>query len=107
LVGLLRDLVQHTRCKVLVTSRRDKRACLGDLPARVQLPAMPMRESLRLAAALAASHGQTVAGEVWRPLLRYAAGSPLTITVVVGQALRAGLATIEDIEEFVARLQTR
>jgi hypothetical protein len=105
LVDLLRDLAQHTRCKVLVTSRRDERPWLGDLPARVQLPAMPMRESLQLAAALAARHGQTIAGEDWRPLLRYAAGSPLTTTVVVEQALRAGLATTEAIEEFVAQLQ--
>jgi hypothetical protein len=105
LAALLRDLAQHTRCKVLVTSRRDERAWLGDLPARVQLPAMPMRESLQLAAALAARHGQTIAGEDWRPLLRYAAGSPLTINIVVEQALRAGLATTEAIREFVARLQ--
>ena len=105
LVGLLRDLAQHTRCKVLVTSRREERAWLGDLPARVQLPAMPMQERLQLAAALAARHGQTIAAEDWRPLLRYAAGSPLTISVLVGQALRAGLASTEAIEEFVARLQ--
>ena len=50
LAGLLRDLAQRTRCKVLVTSRRDEHAWLGDLPARVQLPPMPMRESLQLAA---------------------------------------------------------
>ena len=38
-----------TRCKVLLTSRRDEHPWLGDLPARVQLPPMPMRESLQLA----------------------------------------------------------
>ena len=67
---------------------------------------MPMRESLQLAAALAAS--ATVAassGQAWRPLLRYAAGNPLTITVVIGQALRENLARAEDIDGFVARLQ--
>jgi TPR repeat protein len=105
LVGLLRDLAQRTRCKVLVTSRRDEHAWLGDLPARVRSPAMPMRESLQLAAALAAHHGQTIAGADWRPLLRYAAGNPLTITVLVGQALRESLSTTTDIENFVARLR--
>jgi tetratricopeptide (TPR) repeat protein len=105
LVGLLRDLKQSTRCKMLLTSRRDENPWLGTLPARVQLPAMPMRESLQLAAALAARHGQAIAGADWRPLLRYAAGNPLTITVLVGQALRGGLATTEAIEAFVARLR--
>ncbi len=105
LADLLRDLAQHTRCKVLLTSRRDEHNWLGDLPARVQLPPMPMRESLQLAAALAARHGHSLAGADWRPLLRYAAGNPLTITVLVGQALRDNLTTTEAIEGFVARLQ--
>ncbi len=85
LAALLRDLAQTTRCKVLLTSRRDERHWLGDLPARVRLPAMPMRESLQLAAALAARHGHNLATADWRPLLRYAVGNPLTITVLVGR----------------------
>ena len=105
LAGLLRDLAQRTRCKVLLTSRRDERGWLGDLPERVRLPAMPMRESLQLAAELAARHDRGLAGADWRPLLRYAAGNPLTITVVIGQALRENLASTADIESFVTRLQ--
>ena len=105
LVGLLRDLGQRTRCKVLLTSRRDESAWLGDLPAHVRLPRMPMRESVQLAAALAARHGGNLAGADWRPLLRYAAGNPLTITVVVGQALRESLSDSARIEGFVARLR--
>jgi tetratricopeptide (TPR) repeat protein len=104
LVELLRDLAR-TRCKVLITSRRDEHHWLGDLPARVQLPAMPMQESLQLAAALAARHGHSLDNADWRPLLRYAAGNPLTITVLVGQVLRAGLTTTEAIGGFVAALQ--
>ena len=104
LADLLRDLAQ-TRCKVLLTSRRDEHGWLGGLPARVKLPSMPMRESLQLAAALAARHGHTISGVDWRPLLRYAAGNPLTITVVTGQALREDLASKEDIEGFVVRLR--
>jgi tetratricopeptide (TPR) repeat protein len=105
LADLLRDLARRTQCKVLVTSRRDEHAWLGNLPSRVQLPPMPMRESLQLAAALSARHGHTLAGADWRPLLRYTAGNPLTITVVVGQALRADLSTTERIEAFVAQLR--
>ena len=105
LVDLLRDLAQNTRCKVLLTSRRDEHDWLGDLPARVQLPPMPLRESLQLAAALAARHSQNLAGADWRPLLRYAAGNPLTITVLVGQALRDNLTTNEAIEDFVTQLR--
>jgi tetratricopeptide (TPR) repeat protein len=104
LVELLRDLAQRTRCKVLVTSRRSERPWLGTLPARIQLSPMPVRESLQLAAALAERHGQALAGVDWRPLLRYAAGNPLTVTVLVGQALRENLASSAAVEAFVARL---
>jgi tetratricopeptide (TPR) repeat protein len=105
LAGLLRDLAHHTRCKVLLTSRRDEHTWLGGLPARVQLPPMPMRESLQLAAALAVRYGHGIATADWRPLLRYAAGNPLTITVLAGQALRDNLTTTEAIGNFVTRLQ--
>jgi tetratricopeptide (TPR) repeat protein len=105
LVELLRDLAQATRCKVLLTSRGDERPWLGDLPARVQLPPMPLRESLQLAAALAERHGHSIGTVDWRPLLWYAAGNPLTITVLVGQALRENLSTSAAVGDFVARLQ--
>ena len=41
----------------------------------------------------------------WRPLLRYTAGNPLTITVLVGQALRDGLTSTAQIQAFVDRLR--
>ena len=90
---------------MLLTSRRDEHGWLGDLPARVQLPPMPMRESLQLAARAGRPARPAIAGADWRPLLRYAAGNPLTITVLVGQALRENLTTTEAIEGFVARLR--
>jgi hypothetical protein len=105
LAGLLRDLAQRTRCKILLTSRRDEHAWLGGLPARVRLPRMPMREAIQLAAALAARHDTSLATADWRPLLRYAAGNPLTITVLTGQALRENLTTTAQIEAFVTRLR--
>jgi len=105
LADLLRDLAQQTRCKVLLTSRRDERGWLGDLPARVRLPAMPMRESLQLATEIAARRGHSIAGADWRPLLRFAAGNPLTIIVVTGQAARENLTTANQVVGFVKRLR--
>jgi tetratricopeptide (TPR) repeat protein len=98
--------VSGTRARVLVTSRRDERGWLGDLPVRVVLPGMPMRERIQFTQGLAARHGHRISDVAdWRPLLRYSDGNPLTITVVVGQALRAGYTTRAQIEAFVARLR--
>jgi tetratricopeptide (TPR) repeat protein len=98
--------LRTTKAKVLLTSRRDERSWLGELPARVVLPAMPMAERIQLARALAARQGHRL-GEVedWRPLLAYSQGNPLTVTVLVGQALRDNLRSREQVEEFVGRLQ--
>ena len=105
----LRDFLQAasgTRARMLLTSRRDERGWLGILPTRVRLPRMPMRERIQFTQGLAARHGHRITDVAdWRPLLRYSDGNPLTITVVVGQALRAGYTTRAQIEEFVARLR--
>ncbi len=103
--NFLADL-QQTRAKVLLTSRRDERAWLGELPARVKLPPMPMAERVHLARAIAEKYGHRLTEvEDWRPLLTYTQGNPLTITVLVGQALRDGLHTREQVEDFVGRLR--
>ena len=97
---------RETKARFLLTSRRDEKPWLGDLPARIPVPRMPMHESLQLARALAEKHGRKMADvDDWRPLLRYTEGNPLTITVVVGQALRDGLTEREQIEEFVGKLR--
>ena len=41
----------------------------------------------------------------WRPLLRFTQGNPLTLTVLVGQALRDGLRSRVEIEDFVRNLE--
>lgn len=41
----------------------------------------------------------------WRPLLRFTQGNPLTLTVLVGQALRDRLKSREQIEHVVERLR--
>jgi tetratricopeptide (TPR) repeat protein len=111
LAGFLRDLAKGAAgCKVLLTSRRDEQAWLGDLPARVALPPMPMLERLELAKAVA--RRQTGSGqrflevEDWRPLLEFTQGNPLTVTVLTRQALRDGRTTKAQIEAFVADLRS-
>lgn len=97
---------RETKAKFLLTSRRDEKAWLGDLPARCTLPPMPMLERVQLARALAEKRGRRLADvEDWTPLLKFTQGNPLTITVLVGQALRDGLRTREQIEAFVEKLR--
>jgi len=113
LVDFLRA-ARETRARFLLTSRRDERAWLGELPSRITIPPMPMLEQVQLTRALAEKHGSFGSAqgrrrltevEDWRPLLRFTRGNPLTITVLVGQALRDGLTTKTQIEAFVAQLR--
>lgn len=100
-------VARTTKAKFLLTSRRDERPWLGDLPRRMPIPPMPMQERVQLARALAEKHGRRITDvQDWRPLLRYTQGNPLTITVLVGQALRDGLKTKDQIEVFVAQLRS-
>ena len=106
LLDFLRAL-RGTKAKVLLTSRRDERSWLGELPTRIAVPPMPMTESLQLVRALAAKHRRRLTDiEDWRPLLAFAQGNPLTLTVVAGEALRQKLKIKEQIEAFVARLRS-
>jgi len=105
LADFLRDAREKTRAKFLLTSRRDEQDWLGDLPRRIAVPPMPMQERVQLARALAEKRGQRIITvDDWRPLLRFTEGNPLTITVLVGQALRDGLRTKSQIDDFVAKL---
>ncbi len=98
---------QQTKAKILLISRRDEQGWLGDLPVRIQVPPMPMLERVQLARALAEKQRRRLTDvEDWIPLLRFTAGNPLTITVLIGQALRDGLKTKEQVEAFVDRLRT-
>ena len=105
LVGFLRA-ARETQAKFLLTSRRDEVGWLGGLPTRLTIPPMPMQERSELALALARKHGGPLPVlSRWQPLLRFTAGNPLTLTVVVGQALREQLTTAAQIETYVAQLR--
>ena len=95
-----------TKAKFLLTSRRDERDWLHDLPARIELPPMPFDECVQMTEELAKKLGRRLDDvEDWRPLLRFTQGNPLTLTVLVGQALRDGLKSREQIANFVRKLQ--
>ena len=95
----------QSKTKFLLTSRRDERDWLGDLPMRVTLPPMPMQERVRLTRALADKQGKRIADvKDWLPLLRFTQGNPLTITVIAGQALRDGISSQEQIEAYLNKL---
>jgi len=64
-----------------------------------------MHEREQMARGLAATHGRKLRNlNAWRPLLRFTGGNPLTLTVLVGQALRDGLSTEAQVEGFVEKL---
>jgi hypothetical protein len=66
---------RDTEAKFLLTSRRDEHKWLGELPARIQLPPMPMHERIELARSLAEKRGQQIVDiPAWLPLLRYSEG---------------------------------
>ena len=98
---------RETQAKFLLTSRHDEHAWLGDLPiVRTPVPPMPMQERVQMMRALAEKHRRQPpnVADCW-PLLQFTQGNPLTIRVVVGQALHDGLKTKAQIEAFVARLR--
>jgi tetratricopeptide (TPR) repeat protein len=95
-----------TKAKFLLTSRRDEKAWLGQLPRRVQVPPMPMQERLQLAGAIAEHRGQRLADlPDLTPLLGFTRGNPLTILVTVGEALRLGINTKDQLDAFTAALR--
>jgi tetratricopeptide (TPR) repeat protein len=106
LVDFLRA-AHDTKAKFLLTSRRDEGDWLHDVPARIELPPMPFDERVQMTEALAKKFGRRLDDvDDWRPLLRFTQGNPLTLTVLVGQALRDGLKTHDQIAKFVRKLQS-
>ncbi|MCC2111468.1 MAG: CHAT domain-containing protein [Hyphomicrobiales bacterium] len=105
----LRDFLlaaRETKAKFLLTSRRDERGWLGETPRRIMPPPMPMLERLQLAGGIAEHRGKRLVNlPDLRPLLAYTQGNPLTILVVVGEVLRAGVDTPDRLTAFVEALR--
>jgi len=98
---------RDTKAKFLLTSRRDEHGWLRELPTPVLVPPMPFQERVQLARALAEKRGRRLTDiEDWRPLLEFTQGNPITITVLVGQALRDGLKTETEIHRYLTDLRS-
>jgi len=105
LVDFLRE-GSETEAKFLLTSRREERRWLGDLPAVVRLLPMPLRDRAELAQAVAAKRGVRFTHlPALLPLLEFTEGNPLTLLVAVSMAVREGISDKDQIASFVARLR--
>ncbi|MEO5331162.1 MAG: tetratricopeptide repeat protein [Magnetococcus sp. YQC-5] len=102
----LLERLKTTRAKILLTSRREEKQWLSDLPIRVPVPPMPMPDRYAMAKALAKRQtGTPNINELWRPLLNFTQGNPLTLTVTIKHALRQGWISKEEILNFVQSLR--
>ncbi len=109
----LRDFLQQlkldpaSKVKILLTSRRDEAKWLGGIPHRIPMPRMRNSDAARLALKLGEERGLK-RSEIadWQPLLDYCAGNPLTLRVLVGQAVKAGLHGRQQIADFVEAIRS-
>ncbi len=109
----LRDFLQllkldnASKAKILLTSRRDEHSWLGGIPHRIPMPRMRNSDAARLALKLGEER-KLKRSEIadWQPLLDYCAGNPLTLRVLVGQAVRAGLRGRQQIADFVEAIRS-
>ena len=95
-------LDKQSKAKLLLTSRRDEQAWLSNIPECIRMPKMRSRDAARLARALGATKGRPPS-EIhhWQPLLDYCAGNPLTLRVLVKQAVDMGKHGETQIAAFV------
>lgn len=100
-------LDRATQARILLTSRRDEEAWLGGIPHRIAMPRMRDSDSANLACSLG-DERQIARGEIadWQPLIDYCRGNPLTLRVIVGQAIRMGLRGRKQIEDFVEAIRS-
>ena len=96
-----------TKARILLTSRRDEQKWLGGIPHRVEMPRMKSSDAANLARSLGTE--RKIAREEiadWQPLLDYCCGNPLTLRVIVGQAIRMGLRGRKQIESFIEAIRS-
>jgi len=96
-----------SKVKILLNSRRDEQNWLGKIPHRIPMPRMMNSDAAKLALKLGEERNLT-RSEIadWQPLLDYCSGNPLTLRVLVGQAVKAGLRGRKRIKDFVEGIRS-
>jgi tetratricopeptide (TPR) repeat protein len=95
----------ESQAKFLLTSRATEDGWLGSLAVCIPLGPLPLWETLQLTRALVEQRGCWPPEiDSWRPLLDFAAGNPLAIQTLVSEALRTGLRSAQQIEEFTRQV---
>ena len=109
----LRDFLKQikldtaSRAKILLTSRRDETKWQGDIPYRIPMPRMSKADAASLALKLGEERELSRSDMAdWQPLLDYCAGNPLTLRVLVGQAVREDKRGRRQIADFVEAIRT-
>lgn len=106
LIELLRE-GSEAGVRFLLTSRRDERPWLGDLPTYIFVPRLPVGDRLEIARRLAVEAGRRP-GDMssWVTLLKWSRGHPDALVAAVSQAVRDGLVEEKDgLERFVRDLR--
>ena len=100
-------LDRANQARILLTSRRDEQAWLAGIPHRVEMPRMRDSDAASLAHSLGTER-KIARAEIadWQPLLDYCHGNPLTLRVIVGQAIRMGLRGKAQIGSFVEAIRS-
>lgn len=96
-----------TKARILLTSRRDEQRWLRGIPHREEMRQMRSTDAAIFARRLGAEK-QIARAEIvdWQPLLVYCRGNPLTLRVLVGQAVKMGLRGKEPINSFVEAIRS-
>ncbi len=100
------QLDNSSRVKILLTSRRDESKWLREIPHRIAMRPMNDADAASLALKLGEEKRLSpseIAG--WQPLLDYCAGNPLTLRVLVGQAVRESKRGGQQIADFVQAIR--
>jgi tetratricopeptide (TPR) repeat protein len=105
LLALLTE-IRKTKARILLTSRRQEEQWLSGTATTIHIRPMATGDCLELATEIAAKFGRRLpdVGD-WRPLLKYAQGNPLTVKCVIGQALRDGVRTNLQIDQYLTDLK--
>ena len=100
---LLRAL-STTSAKILIVSRTDQTEWLGDIEHwRIRVGPISIVDSMKLLRSIAVQFSRELTDlTAWTPLLEFAHGNPLTLSVAATQLLNQGAHTRQHIDAYIA-----